>query len=91
MPPVINRERCVGCGTCVAICPTQVFRHFPKEDIVPVAVFADECWHCNSCVLDCRSGAIELRLPIPLMMLHVESSSLHQHKSTSAKGETTHG
>ncbi|WP_207648120.1 4Fe-4S binding protein [Desulfotruncus arcticus] len=26
-------------------------------------VFAEECWHCNSCVLDCPSGAISLEFP----------------------------
>ena len=83
MPPVIDRDLCVGCGTCVEICPTQVFRHFPQEDKIPVPLFAEECWHCNSCVLDCRSGAITLRLPIPLMMLHVDSARLHGPDSRS--------
>ena len=78
MPPVIHRELCSGCGTCASICPTQVFRHFPKEDKVPQVVFGEECWHCNSCVLDCPRKAIELRVPIPYMMLHVDSESLHK-------------
>ena len=78
MPPVIHRELCVGCGTCADICPTQVFRHIPGEDKVPRILFGEECWHCNSCVLDCPRGAVELRIPIPFMMLHVASSSLHR-------------
>ncbi|MCD6084497.1 MAG: 4Fe-4S binding protein, partial [Desulfurococcales archaeon] len=23
--PVVNEETCIGCGTCVAVCPTGVF------------------------------------------------------------------
>jgi len=80
MPPIIHSELCSGCGTCAKICPTQVFRHLPKENRIPQIMFADECWHCNSCVLDCPSHAIELRIPIPYMMLHVDSATLHTEK-----------
>lgn len=76
MPPVIDRSQCSGCGTCAAICPTQVFRHDPHTDKVPQTPFAEECWHCNSCVLDCPRGAIRLRVPLPYMMLHVDATEL---------------
>ena len=76
MPPIIDKGKCNGCGTCADICPTQVFRHKPKEDKVPAILFGDECWHCNSCVLDCPKQAVSLRLPMPYMLLHVDAKSL---------------
>lgn len=79
MPPVIDKEKCIGCGTCAEICPMQVFRHFPDQDKVPEITFGAECWHCNSCVLDCPKEAITLRFPLPFMMLHVNSSNLHKN------------
>lgn len=78
MPPIIDREKCVGCGTCAEICPMQLFLHFPKEDKVPQVKFPDECWHCNSCVLDCKEGAIRLRIPMNYMMLHVDCAQLNK-------------
>lgn len=76
MPPIIDKEKCTGCGLCADICPTQVFRHYPKEDKTPLVKFGEECWHCNSCVLDCPKQAVSLRLPMPYMLLHVEADTL---------------
>ena len=40
----------------------------------PIIRYPEECWHCNSCVLDCKVSAIELRIPLPAMMLYVDSA-----------------
>jgi adenylylsulfate reductase subunit B len=73
MPPVINMEKCKPCGICTDICPTDVFARGPKKD-PPVIKYADECWHCNSCALDCPQDAIALRIPLPAMMLYVDGA-----------------
>ncbi|MBI4263535.1 MAG: ferredoxin family protein [Acidobacteria bacterium] len=73
MPPVINEATCTGCGICAHICPTDVFNRGPRGAI-PLVRYPDECWHCNACLIDCpelQFGAIELRIPLPLMLLHV--------------------
>ena len=70
MPPVIDKEKCNGCGKCVEICPMDVF-FGSKEGKVPVLTFPEECWHEGACVDDCPvEGAIRLRLPIPAMVLY---------------------
>lgn len=76
MPPLIDQTKCIGCGVCMEICPMQVFRPH-KETHKPQIVYGDECWHCNSCVLDCRQNAISLRIPAPFMMLHIDASELN--------------
>jgi adenylylsulfate reductase, subunit B len=73
MPPIVNKEKCNACGVCADVCPTDVFRTVGKG-IAPVVKYPEECWHCNACVLDCRQGALTLRLPLPAMMLHVEGA-----------------
>lgn len=75
MPPLIDHAKCVACGVCVEICPLQVFR-MDKINKRPEVAYGDECWHCNSCVLDCTSNALSLRIPANFMMLNVEASSL---------------
>ncbi len=75
MPPVFN-QYCNGCGICAAICPTDVFNR-TKARQVPTVLYPDECWHCDSCVLDCpgdedgRKG-VELRIPLQMQLLWVD-------------------
>jgi adenylylsulfate reductase subunit B len=76
MPPLIDREKCTGCGLCAAICNSQLFVHEPDVDKVPRVMFPDECWHCDSCVLDCPAGAITLRIPLPYSLMYVEAETL---------------
>ena len=72
MPPIINKEKCDGCGVCADVCPTHVFNQVEKKG-APVVRYPEECWHCNACVLDCKKHAIDLRIPLPLMMLQVDA------------------
>lgn len=70
MPPIINKEKCNGCGRCVDVCSEDVL-YSPKKLEVPIVAYPEECWHCNSCWLDCPvEGAIKLRIPLPQMVCH---------------------
>ena len=72
MPPTIIKEKCNACGICAEIYPMDVFSVTNNGDI-PVVKYPEECWHCNSCVLDCPEEAVSLRVPLPAMMLYVEA------------------
>ncbi|MDG6995680.1 MAG: ferredoxin family protein [Nitrososphaerota archaeon] len=68
MPPTIDKEKCVPCGRCVEICPTDVyFGSFDKRKI-PQIKYPDECFHCDLCVQECPRIAITLEIPIPLRL-----------------------
>ena len=70
MPPVINEEKCISCGKCTDVCSEDVFFGSKKKEI-PIITYPEECWHCNACALDCPiEGAIQLRIPLPLMVLY---------------------
>lgn len=56
MSIVINKNKCVGCGRCMDVCPgslikldgeNRAFIKYPKD-----------CWGCTSCIKECRSYAI---------------------------------
>jgi uncharacterized protein (DUF362 family)/Pyruvate/2-oxoacid:ferredoxin oxidoreductase delta subunit len=58
--PVIDRDRCRACFTCVDICPPKAIR---KEG-GSVAINSDNCIRCFCCQEICPEGAIEIRASI---------------------------
>ncbi|SES95613.1 4Fe-4S dicluster domain-containing protein [Methanococcoides vulcani] len=57
MVAVINRDECVGCGTCVDDCPSEAISM--DGDNIAV-VNADECIDCGACVDSCPTDAITM-------------------------------
>jgi len=53
----VDVEKCTGCGTCVDVCPAEVFEIVDGKSS-PVNV--DECLACHSCEAQCPEGAIEV-------------------------------
>lgn len=51
----VDEEKCIGCGSCVDICPSEVYE-LQNEKATPVNV--EECVGCESCVESCEQGAI---------------------------------
>ncbi|MGA2158916.1 MAG: CoB--CoM heterodisulfide reductase iron-sulfur subunit A family protein [Dehalococcoidia bacterium] len=59
---VVNRERCIGCLLCVAICPYKAIDCETTRDKRVVAVVNESlCKGCGLCVGACRPKAIDLR------------------------------
>ena len=53
--PVIDPEKCNGCGLCVEVCQHDVLVFM--GDIVTVNT-VEECDWCTSCELVCAEGAL---------------------------------
>ena len=57
MPPVIDPEKCTGCGSCVDDCPNTVLAlDLDKATVIN----PDECIDCGVCVDGCTYDAITL-------------------------------
>ncbi len=53
----IDTELCNGCGTCVEICPGDVFRMDDKNEKA-VIKYPKDCLFCRFCETDCPQHAI---------------------------------
>lgn len=54
MPAKVDRETCVGCGTCVDACPEAAIELI--DDIAKVD--ESRCTECETCVEACPTQAI---------------------------------
>lgn len=69
MPPVIDAEKCTGCGICDLHCPLDVLSMDPMEKVSCVK-YPEECWHCGSCRQDCPAQAIDIVFPEDMIKIH---------------------
>ena len=62
MPEVkVDQDKCTGCGTCVDVCPVEVFELKEQGgETKSVPVNQDECLACMACVTQCPEEAIEV-------------------------------
>ncbi|HHQ44904.1 MAG TPA: 4Fe-4S dicluster domain-containing protein [Candidatus Altiarchaeales archaeon] len=64
MRPVVDEEKCVGCGACVAVCPASP-TVFEMKDVAgkgmkSIVKNPKACIGCGSCVSACPVEAIKL-------------------------------
>ncbi len=61
--PKVNPDKCIGCNTCVRVCPMNNIRLIEREEPMansqkPTALIADRCTVCLACVHVCPQQAI---------------------------------
>ncbi len=54
MAYVIDKEKCVGCGSCAEVCPAEAI----SEDGDHYAIDPDACLECGTCEAECPNEAI---------------------------------
>ena len=54
MAYVIDKEKCIGCGTCVGACPVEAIK---IDDDGKAVINAEKCISCGTCSAVCPVGA----------------------------------
>lgn len=54
----LSEEKCAGCGTCLVVCPHQVFRLKNGKTAI---VERDACMECGACATNCPAEAITVQ------------------------------
>jgi ferredoxin len=54
----LDRDKCVGCGMCIVVCPHQVFF---LEDGHAKIDNRDACMECGACARNCPEGALTVK------------------------------
>jgi formate hydrogenlyase subunit 6/NADH:ubiquinone oxidoreductase subunit I len=55
--PALDELRCIGCGDCVAVCPTQCLAQAGPYPWLPRPA---DCIACRACEVVCPTEAIEV-------------------------------
>ena len=62
--PLVEKDRCKGCGLCVHACPSHVLAMSHEINargyFYPAVEHPDDCNGCRHCVLVCPDGAIQV-------------------------------
>ena len=53
-----DEDRCLQCGACVGLCPTDALQRDPVTQLV--SFHPEECAACELCVKGCPAGAMHL-------------------------------
>lgn len=55
-----NLDSCIGCETCVNVCPMDVFR-MDADHMKSVIAYVQSCQTCGQCWLNCPTDSISLQ------------------------------
>jgi len=58
--PVIDHDKCIGCGTCTRVCPANAVTMHDEEGYRIVRMFWGRCIFCARCADSCPEGAITM-------------------------------
>jgi NAD-dependent dihydropyrimidine dehydrogenase PreA subunit len=81
----LDHDKCVGCGTCMVVCPHEVF----ALDNGKVRIDQrDACMECGACAVNCVAEAITVEAGVGCAMAVINSALGRQSSSCCCVVET---
>jgi len=77
--PIINPDKCTGCGTCIVICPDRILQ---GDDSGRPTLIGDHCMQCGHCYAVCPTEAIA----VPFLEDPVTFASISENDATVPSG-----
>ncbi|MFC2038409.1 4Fe-4S binding protein [Chloroflexota bacterium] len=56
---IFNQEKCIGCGSCSIVCPTDAIEILKKKKSGSIYYNYEDCLYCRRCAYVCPEGAIK--------------------------------
>jgi ferredoxin len=57
----LDKEKCIGCGMCIDVCPHNVYKiENKKAEIIDI----NACMECGACKINCPVGAIDVKMGV---------------------------
>ena len=84
-------NKCIGCKSCVTVCPMDVFR-FDSKANKSVIAYPENCQSCGQCYLACMGDSLMMvdtmfeYSPVPARGLRTFSSVRPEKKEEEGKG-----
>ena len=78
-----DSDRCIGCGSCVDVCPHSVFAIQDKKAYL---IDRDGCMECGACALNCPPAAIQVT-PGVGCAAYIISGWIHGKENASCGGD----
>ena len=60
MSIAVERNRCIGCGKCILVCPGGLLKS--DTDYKAYILYPKDCWGCCACIKECPQNALALYL-----------------------------
>ena len=60
MSILIDKEKCIGCGKCCAVCPGTLIKK--DQNGKAYIKYPKDCWGCTSCIKECPVHAVKFYL-----------------------------
>lgn len=58
--PVLDGQKCIGCGACAQVCPPRLITMIDDQDTRTIEVDYARCTYCARCEEVCPEGSIKL-------------------------------
>jgi formate hydrogenlyase subunit 6/NADH:ubiquinone oxidoreductase subunit I len=58
--PVWDIKKCIGCGLCVYVCPSNAVEMIGKGLKAEIRHYVDRCMFCGQCAETCPKSAIKM-------------------------------